>query len=151
MCMPQTGRNFSRLWGFTSSVWKLFQYFTTWAKGVTQPWTVSVQWHHWNVGAFLGKASHHTCSAAARLECFYHPLCLPSPTEVSSSCSLGVGITKVWQSKGLQRSWPAASWCYRYVYLSWAEIMLFAGILFWLFTISDQRERIIRWRANFHL
>lgn len=40
MCMPQTGRNFSRLWGFTSSVWKLFQYFTTWARGVTQPWTV---------------------------------------------------------------------------------------------------------------
>lgn len=113
MSTSQTGGNFSWPWIHIQclEVVPAFHYLDTTLNSCVSHWSTESQ-KCW----FIPWRS--VTSTAARLECFYHSLCLPSPTEVSSSCSLGVGITKVWQSKGLQRSWPAASWCYRYVYLS---------------------------------
>jgi len=85
------------------------------------------------------------------LECFYHPLCLPTLTAVSCNRGWRVRITKVWQRKRLQRalatSPPMLS--SRLFVLGWDNTVF--RDFFFLFTISDQRKRIIRWQSDFHL
>lgn len=85
------------------------------------------------------------------LECFYHSLCLPMLTEVSYNSSLRVRITKVWQRKRLQRTLATSPLILslRLFVLGWDNTVF--RDFFVLFTISDQRERIIRWQSNFHL
>lgn len=80
------------------------QCFPTRTQYVTQVWRTPMKSHQEHTLRSAGKRKAAHALGQPMLECFYHSLCLPLLTAVSSSSSWRVRITKAWQRKRLERA-----------------------------------------------